>query len=231
MRAADIEPRTATAVRELTVEQAQQKLPVHLRGVVTFYDAGLFSHFIQDYTAGVYLYDTNLPPEIVPGQVVEVEGTTGPGDFAPIVVPSSVRVVGEASLPLAKPVTFERLASGVQDSQFVEIVGIVRSVHFDETSLHHLIEIATGGGRLAVYARKLPVKNTEELIDSTVRVRGVCSTQFNHRRQLFAVRLLVPRPEDLVIEIPAPKDPQTIAVGPVGSLFQFTPTETDGHRA
>ena len=224
------ELRTAAAVRGLTVEQAQQHKRVRLRGVVTFFDGKLYSRFIQDETAGIYLFDYIFPEELTPGQLVEVEGTTSSGEYAPIVVPERVQVVGEAPLPAPKPVTFAQLAGGREDSQFVEIVGIVRSVHLDEASQHYLIEIATGGGRLSVYAKQLPVKRTEELLDSTVRARGVCSTLFNHQRQLFAIRLMVPRPEDLVIEIPALKDPFAISTRPIGSLLQFTPQETYGHQ-
>jgi signal transduction histidine kinase len=224
------ELRTVAAVRGLTVQQAQQRMPVRLRGVVTFFDATLYSRFIQDETAGIYLRDFTNPELLEPGQLVEVEGVSSPGEYAPIVIPERVRVVGTAPLPKPKPVTYEQLASGKEDSQFVEIAGIVRWVHLDEASQHHLIEIATGGGRLLVYARHLPVKRTEELLDSTVRVRGVCSTLFNHRRQLFAIRLMVPRPEDLVIELPAPRDPFSVTPRPIGSLLQFAPQESYGHR-
>ena len=222
--------RTAAAVRGLTVEEAQEGKPVRLRGVVTFFDELLYSRFIQDDTAGIYLRESTNTPLVLPGQVVEVEGRTGPGEYAPVIVPEQVRVVGEAALPRAKPVTFQQLASGREDSQFVEIAGIVRSVRLDDASQHHLIEIATGGGRLSVYAKQLPVKRTRELPDSTVRVRGVCSTLFNHQRQLFAIRLMVPRPEDLLIEMPAPADPFAVAARPIGSLLQFAPQETYGHR-
>jgi signal transduction histidine kinase len=58
----------------------------------------------------------------------------------------------------------------------------------------------------------------------------VCSTQFNHQRQLFAIQLMVPRPDDLEIEIPATKDPFAVATRPLGSLLQFAPQSTYGHR-
>lgn len=222
--------KTAAEVRGLTVEQAQRHDPVKLRGVVTFFDETLFSRFIQDATAGIYLRESTNTPWLLPGQVVEVDGTVSPGEYAPIVIPEKVRVVGDGRLPTAKPVTYEQLASGKEDSQFVEIAGVVRSVHMEEASQHHLIEIATGGGRLSVYSKELPVERTEDLVDSTIRVRGVCSTKFNRQRQLFAIRLMAPRPEDLLIEIPASKDPFTVPARAIGSLLQFTPQETFGHR-
>lgn len=224
------ELRTAAAVRRLSVEEARLKAAVRLRGVVTFFDESLYSRFIQDDTAGIYLFDSSLPLHLVPGQLVEVEGTSSPGEYAPIVVPERITVVGDAPLPAAKPVTYEQLASGQEDSQFVEISGIVRSVQFHEASKHFIVEIATGGGRLSVYVRELPVKRREDLLDSTVRVRGVCSTQFNHQRQLFSIRLLVPRSEDLVIWMPAPTDPFATSTRPIGSLLQFAPQESFGHR-
>jgi signal transduction histidine kinase len=223
---------TVAAVRGLNAEQMREKIPVRLRGVVTFFDENLYSRFIQDGTAGIYLlFPLNVPPPLlIPGQLVEVTGTSSPGEYAPVVLVDKVNVVGESPLPPAKPVTYEQLASGTEDSQFVEIAGIVRSVRPVENSQYHQIEIATGGGRLLIFVRELPVQQPEDLLDSTVRVRGVCSTQFNHQRQLFAIRLMVPRPDDLKVEIPAAKDPFAIAARPIGSLLQFTPQETYGHR-
>ena len=147
-----------------------------------------------------------------------------------MVVVDRVATNGVALLPTPKRVTYEELASGVEDSQFVEISGIVRSERWLEDSQYHLIEIAAGGGRLLIYAKKLPVNNPAELVDSTVRVRGVCSTQFNHQRQLFAIRLMVPRAEDLTVEVAAAANPFAAPAQPIGSLLQFAPRATYGHR-
>lgn len=220
---------TAAAVRNLTVAQAERHYPVKLRGVVTFYDDTIYSRFIQDETAGIYLRETNVP-SLLPGQLVEVEGFTSSGEYAPVILPERVRIIGVAELPTPRPVTFEQLASGKYDSQFVEVAGIVRSVNFEATSKHYLIELATGGGRLTVYAHDLLTLPTQDLVDSTVRIRGVCSSQFNRQRQLFAIRLLVPRAEDVTVEIPAPVDPFAIPEQSISSLFQFTPQGTYGHR-
>jgi len=90
---------TAASVRGLSVEEAGRSGPVRLRGVVTFFDEALYSRFLQDDTAGIYLREyTNTPP-LKPGQIVEVQGRTSPGEYAPIVIPEKVRVVGDAPLP------------------------------------------------------------------------------------------------------------------------------------
>ncbi len=223
---------TVSAVRALTVAQTQQKTPVRLQGVVTFFDESLYARFVQDETAGIYLqFPPNVaPPLLLPGQVVEVAGTVSPGEYAPVVVVDQVRTTGETPLPAATPVTYEQLASGTEDSQFVEISGIVRAARKLEGLQYHQIEISTGGGRLLVFAKDLPVASPQELLDSKVRVRGVCSTQFNHQRQLFAIRLMVPRSGDLQVEIPAPRSPFDIPARSIGSLLRFTPQETYAHR-
>jgi PAS domain S-box-containing protein len=224
------ELRTAREVRDLTVEQAGKAVPVRLRGVVTFFDDQLFSRFIQDATAGIYLKESTNTPLLQPGQMVEVEGVTSAGEFAPVVVPLKVTILGDQPLPEARHVTYEHLASGKEDSQFVEVVGIVRSVYLDDSVGRYVLEIATGGGRLKAYSKELPVPRADKLVDSTLRIRGVCSTAFNKQRQLFNIRLMVAHPSDLVIEKGAPADPFAIPSGSIGSLLQFTPQGTYGHR-
>jgi hypothetical protein len=222
------ELRTADQVRRLTAEQAGRQVPVRLQGVVTFFDENLYSRFVQDQTAGIYLQSSNLPP-LAAGQLIEVEGVTGPGEYAPVVMPTQVKVLGEGQFPIAKPVSIEQLVSGQEDSQFVEVVGIVRAVRFEAESQCYLIDLVTGGERFTAYLKELPPEK-EELIDSTVKVRGVCSTLFNRQRQLFGFRLLVPRPTDLVIEKPAPGNPFAIPTQTIDSLLRFTPLGTYGHR-
>jgi hypothetical protein len=94
---------TAAEVRRLTAGQAAQRQPVRLRGVVTFFKENLYSRFIQDETAGIYLQLSTNTPQLEPGQLVEIEGTTSPGEYAPIIDPVRVRMLGEAPLPPAKP--------------------------------------------------------------------------------------------------------------------------------
>ncbi len=222
--------RFAEEVRRLTPEQAEQHLEVRLKGVVTFFDQSLYSRFVQDETAGIYLNELTNGPALVPGQLVEIEGQTGAGEYAPIVIPRSVKVLGEGSLPAAKPVSLEQLVSGREDSQFVEVNGIVRSVRYEEESQNFLIDLALGGERFTAYSRQLPVTNAEELVESVVKIRGVCSTLFNRLRQLFGFRLLVPRVADLVIDKPAPSNPFAVPTQGISSLLQFAAQGSFGHR-
>ena len=221
---------TVAEVRGLSAAEADRHLPVKLRGSVTFYDEALYSRFVQDETAGIYLRELPNLPLLLPGQTVEVEGVTGPGEYAPVVLPTSVKVIGDGKLPAAKPVSLVQLVSGREDSQWVEFSGPVRAVHFEKDIGYYLIDFVNGGERFTAYTKQLPVAQAQELVDATVKVRGVSATMFNHQRQLFGIRLLVPQADGLVIEKSAPANPFAMSAQKINSLLQFTPEGAFGDR-
>jgi len=223
---------TADQVRQLTPEQAARHYPVRLRGILTFFDQVQFYRFFQDNTAGIYLFpsDALTNTALATGELVEIEGQTSPGEYAPTVTPQRTTILGVGTFPPAKPVSYEELASGEEDSQFVEIHGIIRAVSFDTQTRYYSIEIATGGGRLTALATQLPVRSEEVLKDSTVKIRGVCVSRFNLQRQLFDLRLLVPHPTDMVIEMSASSHPFDTPTRAIDQLLQFAPSGPYGHR-
>ncbi len=223
---------TAEEVRQLTQTQAALHYPVRLRGVVTFCDPKNYYYFVQDQSAGIYfrLDPSAGGPPLAAGQSIEIQGEADPGEFAPVVMARSVQIFGSGTFPQARAVSFEQIASGQEDSQFVEVQGTVRAAQFDNTSGFFLVDIATGGGRVTAYAKQLPVGRPSDLVDSTVAVRGVCVTEFNHQRQLFDIRLLVPHTSDLVIQTAAPGNPFDAPTLPIERLLQFTPQGPYGHR-
>lgn len=169
-------------------------------------------------------------PALTAGQTVEIEGVTGPGAYAPIIVPHSIKVAGEGKWPDAKAATSQQLLSGQEDSQLVQVKGIVRSLRLDSSTKQYQIALMVDGERLTAYAEQIPVAQPEELVDSVVKVQGVCSTLFNPKRQLSGVLLLAPRAADLIVEQPAPAKPFDAPAQDISSLLQFTPQGNFGHR-
>ena len=82
-------------VRALTAEQAAKARPVRLRGVVTVLSGWKSSFFLQDANLGISVDRTSDSPELHSGDEVEVQGVSGPGLFAPIVVANHVTVLGK----------------------------------------------------------------------------------------------------------------------------------------
>jgi hypothetical protein len=102
---------------ECRQRRAERHYPVRLRGVITFFDQRTLTkayRFIQDETVGIYFYmDPGIADQsFKPGQFVEMEGETGQGEFAPVMVAHHIEILGEGKFPEAKPVSFEELASG-----------------------------------------------------------------------------------------------------------------------
>ncbi len=221
----------AAQVRALKVGDASRHLPVFLRGVVI--DKGLSDgdgFVIQDDTAGIYLRDSVAAvSRLHLGDWMEVKGVSDPGEFAPIVIVDSLHLLGSRDIPEPHRATFEELASGALDAQWVEISGVMRYVEPPSAGQQwRNMEIAIDGGRLML--RLNTPKADESLVDAQIRVRGVCYYRVNRNRQLLNPVLSVPANTPISIEVPAPVDPFDTPTRPVINLMQFTPQFSHGHR-
>ncbi len=223
---------TIGQIRKLTPEQAQQGYPVHLRAVVTFYGGPGWEFFVQDPTGGIYLddQDRNTDFGVEAGQLVEVEGVTGPGGYAPEVVRPKVRVLGRVSFPKARRVTLETLARGHEDSERVEIEGVVRSVEPTELGNRVELTVATSSGRFRAFLMGISLPASTRLVGARVLLRGACGGVFNQKRQLLAVDLFVPSPTHIEVKEASSGSPFSIPLRPLRSLLQFTPSSTGDTR-
>jgi len=207
----------AQQIRQLTPEQAEKRIPVRLRGVVTFSDwyadGGIF---VQDATAAIYLH---MPQDLKTpvGQVVEVEGVSAAGDFVPMVENSIVKPVATAPLPAPHQVSFQQMATGKEDSQWVEVRGVVRSV-VPATLGRMRVDLLIDGQRLSALISHLETNAAARLVNAVVRMQGIGRSRFNGKRQLRAPWMCVSGPANLVVETPSPGEPVEV---PLTSLLQF----------
>ncbi len=229
----DLQPAltNVTQIRGLTTAEAAQKLPVRLRGVVIGEsEAGGEGFALHDGTASIYLRSSaSVVAQLHPGDFVEVEGVTDPGEFAPFVRVPALRKLGKAPVPEPRRVTFDEIASGRLDAQWVEVYGVVRHYEPDLKQRRKCrLEVATGGGRLVVRVNvpELP----EPIVDAEVRLRGVCYYLVNKYRQTLSPLLAVPAEVPVVIEVPPPAEPFAVPVQPIDSLLQFAAGGLFGHR-
>jgi len=209
-------------VRNLTAEQAGRLLPVKLEGVVTAMPGYRNSFFLQDATAGISV-DRTDSAEVRVGDRVELTGTSAPGLFAPIVLASYVRVIGQGPPPFAPRMTLGDLFGGLQDSQWIELKGVVHSARmsdlFGRPTL--LLVLALDGNSVNLLIQDFSSIDRDRIIDSVVRVKGVCASSGNEKRQFVGSVLLVPNREDLYIEREAPRDPYAEAAKPLRDVLRF----------
>jgi signal transduction histidine kinase/CheY-like chemotaxis protein len=226
---------SVAAVRGLSPGHAVRGLPVRVRGRITYLDRLWTVLFVQDASAGIFVYYSQLThrmPACEPGDEVELIGESGPGDFAPVIVAHSLKVLGRRALPAAPQARLEELVSGRLDSQLVEIAGVVRSTSSDPEG-HAFFDLAVGDSRIPVV---LPGSAGVALppgvaVDSLVRVTAIAATRYNTHRQLVGAELLVPSAKQITVEQPAPADAFARPVTAVDELLQFTVGERVGHRS
>jgi signal transduction histidine kinase/ActR/RegA family two-component response regulator len=226
---------TARAAHSLTIADAAKAFPVCLRAVVTFYDPAP-SHrrpcfFVVDASGGIYValeHPARISPK--PGQLVEITGVSGAGDFAPIVDHASVRVIGESHLPaFARRVTLTGLLTGKEDGQWVEVEGIVRSV--ERLGENVALSLELGDGMVPAITIQAPGADYERLIDAKIRLRGNAVPTFNHTGQMTGAQLAFPGISTIVIREKAPADPFSLPPVPLGSLLRYTANSSSLHRA
>ncbi len=212
--------RTATAVLSLSAEEASRRLPVSVTGVVTAAEprwSGQF--FVQDDTAGVFVENLGRPAPS-PGDVVVIEGVSHPGAFAPIISSPQWHKIGTAPLPQPKTTGIEDLNMGAEDSQRVEITGVVRTGKIDGDRL--LLDVSVEGQRLRVQTPILPGTAPGSLVAARVRIRGTVATEYiGALRHLTSVVIYAPRTEDVTIIESEAANPFDQPVTPVNSVAQY----------
>jgi hypothetical protein len=210
----------AADVLALPTEQAAAGVPVLVKGVVTYAETnwnGKF--FMQDATAGVYV-DSRTQPQPWPGDLLEVSGISHPGGYAPVITKPHWKKLGTAPLPEAKPISIDRLMSGAEDSQRVEISGIVRSAQLSGSRLW--IELVSGGYRVRAFAPIPPDTNLQSLVGAKVRLRGTAAAAANaDLRHFVTVTLFIPQLADIIVDEAAPGDPFEDPIMPLNGIAQF----------
>lgn len=178
------------AIRELSAKQASQSLPVSVEAVVTFYDEH-YNLFITDAQDGIFVsYPEALIEHHRPqlGDLVRIDGVTHAGDFLPVIVARSVRL-----LALKQPITYRRTSAEemlvpAMECQPVELEAIVKSTSTSPHFSHSLLTLdvqAQGWDFKAVFRRDVPATAAQrDIVEKKVLIRGVAASSFNDQRQL-----------------------------------------------
>lgn len=245
---------TAAQVRALTVEEAGRAVPVHLRGVyLGEADPEGIAFVIQDGTDGIYVQGpANLVKGLARGDLLDIEGVTDPGGFAPYVVAQTLRKTGRGPIPEPVRVTLDQLNAGQMDAKWIELTGIVRSVEpkaptdsappppgtryaapadVSSPSKDPKVKMKLAAGSARVVVELNGSLNPADYVDAEVRLQGLCFNLHNRNRQFVRPFVQVPRGVDVVIEAPPPGKPFDSQPHPVASLLRFEQlTGKHGHR-
>ncbi len=221
-------PKLSTTEQIKRMERATPTpYPVHVQGVVTYVDYPGYMLFLQDSTGGIYCTPPEKRTVVKAGDRVDIEGTRGAGNFAPMIQHTSVRVLGPGRMPAPEKLT-NAIVSGRLDSRWVEVEG---RIHSASTRFGlSILEIVAHHDRVRVV---LPPQRegqvSKSLIGSTIRVRGVYGVMLNNLRQLVGVQILVPAWEDFEVLTKAPSK-ASIASRAISSLMQYSAAESTNEQ-
>jgi signal transduction histidine kinase/CheY-like chemotaxis protein len=222
------------AAHSLTSEQSARKYPVHLRVVVTYYDPYIDPRhgvlFVCDSSGCIFVSVPSQP--ILPlnaGTLIDLEGVTGPGGFAPIIEQPKIRVVGESHVPAEAPrVSLTQMMTGAKDGQWVEVEGLVHSVI--ESGGNVTLNLAATDGTISATTVKEKGVGYSSLIDAKVLIRANAAPFSSKNRQMIGVRLFFPTFAGMKIEEPSPPDAFSLPLRPVNQLLRFEPGAVFLHR-
>jgi signal transduction histidine kinase/CheY-like chemotaxis protein len=210
-------------VLALKPAEANRGLPVQLFGVVTWADPAGYSLFVQDVTRGVEVLlpkkQRFAPP--IPCSV-RIVGHSTQGPFAPMVIASEITWNNPLGAPEPRATTLDQLMTGREHGCWVEIHGYLRNVSKEPGFVRLDLTEATGD-----FTAELPPEaDVSDMLGAVVSLRGVCSVIPNDRRQLVAVKLLVPSLEFVRVVEAAQKDPFAAEESSIASLSEFTPSQS-----
>ena len=213
---------TLAQMRALPLEEAAKHLPVKLTAVVTYYHHEWDMLFIQDGTSATYVYvDHRLPKAAMgPGTLIEISGKTVPGDFEPSITEAHFRPLRHVGLPTPRVAGMKDITTGGQDAYWVEVAGTVHSAAVVDDLLNLVVKV--DGGKLKVYVKDWQEKpDFKAIVDSQVRVRGVCSTITNEHRQFVGAELWTPDWGHIRVEQASPADPWSVDALTLGELRRY----------
>lgn len=214
---------TAGQVRRLKPEDAGKHIPARIRGVVIY--ATSTAVVLRDSSGGVFISPRagqwTVQPDL--GQLWEMDGTTDPGNFSPVITADSTRFLGYTALPEPIRPTRDQLMNGNMDAEYGELHGVITSVSPTE------INLLTPDGKVTVIGisdRPLPqlpkvIPGGGSIIGSVVRIRGCFATLVDlQTRQVTPGKIFI-YPSQVEVEDPSPPNPFLLPASKTSDLMWF----------
>lgn len=218
------------AIRALSQDDAARGYPVRVRATVTHVDEHAHGTvFIHDGALGQFVVNpaTDAPvpawSELRRGDVVEIDGRTERGGFAPNIRPAAIRRVRRAPMPRPKQIPFAAMLTGRHDCDYVEIAGVIQRAWLSSDPQVRTLfaDVAYDDGVVRAAFWDYTTADLTRFIDARVRLRGNVGTLFGSTEQLRGVSLFVGRISDVAVLEPPP-DPFGLPTRSIRSLYNYS---------
>ena len=218
-------------IRALSQDDGARGYPVRIRGTVTHFDEIVRATlFVHDGAFGQFVLPPPKPDsvgawvELKAGDLVEIEGRTVRGGFAPNVEPSRVRKLGRGLMPPGRSIAYSAMLTGRYDCDYVETVGVIQRAWLssDPKSRVMFADVAIEDGVVrAAFWNYSSAADLTRFIDARVQLRGNIGTIFGRTEQLRGVSLFVGRIEDVVV-LEAPPDPLALPARSIRNIYNYS---------
>ena len=227
---------SAIQVRRLKPEEARRGFRAKIKGVVTW--TSMWGCVLQDATGGVFVHfipdDKANEPRV--GDLFEVEGTTDPGDFSPVILATKTRFLDLTTLPEPIRPTWDQLMNGSLDAEYVEVRGVITAISRTEMTL------LTPDGKLTILADngvnyplpglptmaattdgKVRPESPAAFVGSVVRMHGCLTAIWDLQSQQVLAGFIHLAPAIVQVEEMAPDDPFSLPTRSIADLLRFDP--------
>ncbi len=183
--------RTLSDLKHLSVAEASAHHHVSVRAVVTYFDPNWGLMFVQDRTAAAFVNVFALNLRLKAGDLVDISGLSGAGDYAPVIMDPAVSFVGHGSFPAPLSLDVVQSNLALADSRWCNLRGVVRSVQVIDGHTN----LKLGAGETALNVQLPTMIDGEQFLDKELSVTGALGILFNERRQAVGHQIFVPAPE------------------------------------
>ena len=197
-------------IHALSRVEAEKKYPFRVRGVIT--DSWEESGLVQDDTRGIF-FSGGDHSQFAVGDLVEIQGFSAPGDFAPNLAAQRITRLGLGIMPEPARPTWDLLLNGAMDCQWVELKGIVTQIQTN----HIILRMVGGEMRLYQY---LSQDDWKPFLNALVCLRG-CLTARWSEHQVIAGEVTIARLQIDCLE-PAPADPFDAPAKTIPEMWLFS---------
>ncbi len=196
-----------------------------LLGIVTFNDRVFDKDYtvVQEEESAVLVSGGETSPfqkQLKVGEWVELGGALQPGKFLPVLAPLVITELGWLSMPAPITEPLDIPVPANRAGRWSELAGVVHAVNTNGT-----LSIVGKDGLVYFWVGQTQATTLAGYIDAKLRARGVLSPEMPD-----APLLLVPSPDYLDVEEPAPEKPFEAPNRPIAQLISDVTESWRSHR-
>ncbi|MBX3739825.1 MAG: sensor histidine kinase [Akkermansiaceae bacterium] len=219
-------PATIAELRAIPKQMVPEHPAVIVRGVAVSVRGENYPDFIlQDATGALAIIFGKEVGPIAEGQMVEVAGRIDPSNTSMRILADRITPGEMVGLPAPVKVDAADLADGSKDCQYVELSGVIRTVHTDASlqPVRLILGLGPQDRRLTIWVSHFDEGIQEKLRpDTAVTVRGVCRSWRTLKYQPFGTFIVVTDPSSIRIDRAAASGLEDLPVRSLPEIFQLT---------